>query len=177
MKKITHPQTLPVFPVSRSARLQGSTASLTMTTADVAGDYASYYSPASAGDGFNASTSLAVEVTNTGGEDGMASGVVVQVFARLTSPPPPGSSAAVALRQLAGFARAPDVLVGATRLVVVGIAPLALARVDAGGNQWSEPGEWALSATVDGATFLQAKLTITGPRQQVLSWPDPSEYQ
>jgi hypothetical protein len=163
---------------ARSASQASKEASvvLTTTTVALASDYDNYYSPRSAGNAFNASTSLAITVANTG--DRMSS-VVVQLFATMTqtsSPTVSPSPTSMPLRQLVGFEREADVAVGERRKVAVGLAPLALCMVDADGNQWAEPATWALAVTVDGAHFANATLVVTGQRQQVLSWPDASEY-
>lgn len=96
--------------------------------------------------------------------------MVALVFAVLTSALPEGSLAPP-LRQLVGFARAADVRPGEKRGVPVALTPLALCRVDSGGNQWTEPSSWRLDVTVDGVAMMRATLEVTGERRQVLSWP------
>jgi beta-D-xylosidase 4 len=141
---------------------------LSTTTVAVAADYAAYYSPAAAGNRFVPSTVLPITISNVGVR---RSSVVVQVFAVLESSPPVGAIP-MPRRQLVGFERAPDVAVGETRTVQVGIAPLGLCRVDTDGAQWAEAGRWTLSATFDGLSFTNTSLTIVGTRMLVMSWPN-----
>ena len=165
-------------------RTELPTTSLTTTTSALVADYVAYYSPGAAGAPFfDASTSLPVVVTNTDGPrhlGGGGSSVVVQVFATLSTPSAAamaGGTLAPPLRQLVGFERSPGIGAGGARTIKVSLTPLALTRVDADGNQWIEAGTWTLSATVDGTSFLNATLAVTGPRRQVMAWPDPSEYR
>ena len=142
-------------------------ASLTATTGALAEAYGRYYSAS----GLTADplASLVVRVQNTGS---LASDVVVLIFATRVSAPAPAANASVPLRQLAGFERTARVTPGERRSVTVGLTPLALCRVDSGGNQWAEPSEWLLAATVDGVTMVNTTLSITGNRHQLLSWPE-----
>eukprot|EP00041_Stephanoeca_diplocostata_P034273 m.1156162 g.1156162 ORF g.1156162 m.1156162 type:complete len:985 (+) comp24492_c0_seq2:78-3032(+) len=152
----------------RDAVRETSNGGLVVTTAALAADYAAYYRPPVPAPAVM-STSVVAAVTNTGKTQ---SGVVVQVFASRATPPPPGS-VAPPRRQLVGFNRAADIAPGTSHNIVVELAPLALCRVDAGGNQWAEPGTWVLQTTVDGVTMVNTTLTVTGTRIQVLAWPTP----
>ena len=117
---------------------------------------------------------LGVKVRNTGNR---TSDVVVLVFSRLVSALPSNVTVPMPLRQLAGFERTSRLRPGEQRLVSVGLAPIALCRVDEDGNRWVEPGDWALAATVDGVSMFNATLSITGNRIQVLSFPgDDSSF-
>jgi beta-glucosidase-like glycosyl hydrolase len=151
---------------SFDASLGGGAALLTATTDGLAAAFGEYYGPG--GLAAEPLATLAVSVQNTGG---CASDVVVLVFASRTSPQVPALNASAPLRQLVGFERAARLAPGERRSVTVGLTPLALCRVDDGGNQWAEPSEWALAATVDGVTMVNATLSITGARHRVLSWP------
>ncbi len=148
-----------------SASLDAQSKELSATTDQLARAHSQYYSA----EGLTAKplVELTVAVNNVGGK--RTSDVVVLVFARLISTPT--SNISIPLRQLVGFERAARLAPGEQRDIVVGILPLALCNVDKDGNRWAEPGEWSLSATVDGETMINATLGITGQRHQLLSWP------
>lgn len=141
------------------------------TTAALAIDYNAYYSQAAAGNKFKASCSVIVSVTNVGQRP---SSVVVQIFAVRISDVPAGALPPPQ-RQLVGFARGSDVTVNEVRDVTVGLAPLALCRVDENGTQWVEPSRWTLMVTVDGNTFQNSTLTVLGSPQSLLSWPSEQD--
>lgn len=157
-----------------SATLVAPTKLATSTNA-VASAAASYYSLS--GLTAPAVASLTVQVQNTGTR---ASGVVIHVFASSVAQqqrvPGSGSTLAPPIRQLVGFTRLQHLAPRSPpRIVMVGLAPLALCVVASNGDQWVEPREWRLAATVDGVHMLNASLSVTGDKRRLLSWP--MEYE